>query len=75
MRITLLDSSGRVLLEKDYDSGPVPKGHSIVDQKLMERTDVVHQAICDVILRAAAEIHSSQQTQAAAAKWNQASCQ
>ena len=69
MRITLLDSTGRVLLEKDYDSGPVSKGRSIVGEKLVDRTDVlVHEAIYDLMLRAAGDIHVFQQTQAAAAK-------
>jgi hypothetical protein len=72
MRITLLDPIGRVLLEKDYDSGPVSKGRSIVGEKLVERTGVlVHQAIYDAMLRAAGDIHLFQQTQAAAAKANQ----
>lgn len=68
MRITLLDPIGRVLLEKDYDSGPVSNGRSIVSEKLVERTDVlVHEAIYDLMLRAAGDIHMFQQTQAAAA--------
>jgi hypothetical protein len=74
MRITLLDPIGRVLLEKDYDSGPVSKGRSIVSEKLVERTDVlVHEAIYDVMLRAAGDVRLFQQTQAAAAKANQTS--
>ena len=74
MRITLLDPGGRVLLEKDYDSGPVSRGRSIVGQKLVERTDVlVHEAIYDLMLRAAADVRVFQQTQAAAARANQTS--
>jgi hypothetical protein len=69
MRITLLDTTGRVLLEKDYDSGPVSNGHSIVGKNLVERTDVLaHAAVYDLMLRAAGDIHVFQQTQAAAAK-------
>lgn len=72
MRITLLDPSGRVLLEKDYDSGPVSEGRSVVGEKLVDRTDVlVHQAIYDLMLRAAGGIRMFQQTQAAAVRWNQ----
>jgi len=68
MRITVLDSTGRVLLEKDYDSGPVSKGHSIIGKHLVERTDVLaHEAVYDLMLRAAGDIHVFQQTQAAAA--------
>jgi hypothetical protein len=74
MRITLLDPIGRVLLEKDYDSGPISKGRSIVSKKLVGRTDVlVHEAIYDLMLRAARDVRLFQQTQAEAAKANQAS--
>ncbi len=74
MRITLLDPTGRVLLEKDYDSGPVSQGRSIVTEKLVERTDaLVHEAIYDLMLRAADDIHWFQQSQLAAAKANQTS--
>lgn len=72
MRITLLDPSGRVLLEKDYDSGPVSRGRSVVGDKLVARTGVlVHEAIYDDMLRAVGDIRLFQQTQAAAAKANQ----
>lgn len=74
MRITLLDPTGRVLLEKDYDSGVVSNGRSIVGQKLVGRTDVlVHEAIYDLMLRAARDIHLFQKTQAAAARANRTS--
>jgi hypothetical protein len=74
MRITLLDATGRVLLEKDYDSGPVSDGRSMVSQQLVRRTDeLVHQTIYDLMLRAAGDIHVFQQTQAAAAGANQPS--
>lgn len=71
MRITLLDPIGRVLLEKDYDSGPVSQGRAIVSEKLVQRTDVlVHEAIYDLMLRAAGDVRMFQQTQAATAKAN-----
>ena len=74
MRITLLDPTGRVLLEKDYDSGPVSEGRAIVGEKLVRRTDVlVHEAIYELMLRAAADVHMFQQTQEAAARANQTS--
>jgi hypothetical protein len=74
MRITLLDPIGRVLLEKDYDSGPVSQGRSIVGEKLVVRTDVlVHDAIYDLMMRAAGDIHVFQQTQGAVARSNQTS--
>jgi len=68
LRITLLDPTGRVLLEKDYDSGPVSNGRAIVSKNLVKRTDVLaHEAVYDLMLRAAGDIHLFQQTQAAAA--------
>jgi hypothetical protein len=74
MRITLLDPTGRVLLEKDYDSGPVGDGRTMVGEQLVERTDeLVHESIYDLMLRAAGDIHVFQQTQAAAARANQTS--
>jgi hypothetical protein len=76
MRITLLDvdASGRVLLEKDYDSGPVSKGRSMVSEQLVERTDeLTHEAIYELMLRAVRDIHMFQQTEAAAASMNQTS--
>jgi hypothetical protein len=74
MRITLLDPTGRVLLEKDYDSGPVSRGRSIVGEKLVTRTDVlVHEAVYETMLHAARDIRAFQQFQAAAAKANRAS--
>lgn len=74
MRITLLDPIGRVLLEKDYDSGPISRGRSLVSEKLVARTDeLVHEAIYDLMLRAAGDVRIFQQTQAAAARANQAS--
>jgi hypothetical protein len=73
VRITLLDPDGRVLLEKDYDSGPVSQGRSIVSDKLVERTGVlIHEAIYDAMLRAVDGVRLFQQTQAAAARANQA---
>lgn len=74
MRITLLDPVGNVLLEKEYDSGPVSKGPSIVGEKLVERTDMlVHEAIYELMLRVAGDIRVFQQTQATAAKANHSS--
>lgn len=74
MRISLLDPVGRVLLEKDYDSGPISNGRSIVGRKLVARTDVlVHEAIYELMLRAARDIGLFQRTQAAAARANRPS--
>lgn len=74
MRITLLDASGRVLLEKDYDSGPVSGHRAIVGNRLVDRTDaLIHEAIYDLMLRAAGDVHVFQETQAAAARANHTS--
>ncbi|HEY7888642.1 MAG TPA: hypothetical protein VIC29_10485 [Steroidobacteraceae bacterium] len=74
MRITLLDPIGRVLLEKDYDSGPASQGRSIVSQKLVGRTALLlHEAIYNLMLRAAGDIRMFQRTQSAAAQATQTS--
>lgn len=76
MRISLLDPSGSILFEKDYDSGPVSQGRSIVGRKLVQRTDVLlHEAIYDLMLRAADDVHVFQRTQAAVVKANKTSDQ
>jgi hypothetical protein len=74
MRISLLDPAGSILFEKDYDSGPVSKGRSFVGKKLVQRTDVLlHEAIYDLMLRAADDVHMFQRTEAAAVKANRTS--
>lgn len=71
LRLTLLDGSGRVRLEKDYDSGVVTSGRSLVSSKLVRRTELIaHEAIYELMLRAAADVHQYQQTEAAAAQRN-----
>ncbi len=69
LRITLLDETGRVLLEKDYDSGAVSGTRHLILNKVVDRTDkLTHQAIYDLMRRAAADVHSYQTTEAAAAR-------
>ena len=76
MRITLLDAAGRTLLEKDYDSGAVSNGASRVGKQLVERTDeLAHEAIYELMLRAARDINLFQKTQAAVESVNQTSDQ
>ncbi len=71
LRLTLLDASGRVRLEKDYDSGVVSGGRSFVSTKLVSRTErVAHEAIYQLMRRAALDVHQYQQTEAAAAQRN-----
>ena len=71
LRITLLDATGRVLLEKDYDSGVVSGSRHIISGKLVERTNkLAHEVMYDLMLRAAADAHLYQQTQARAATAN-----
>jgi hypothetical protein len=69
LRVTLLDSSGGVMLEKDYDSGTVTGSAHVVSGKLVERTNkLAHQVMYDLMRHAATDVHLFQQTQAAAEK-------
>ena len=69
LRITLLDQTGRVLLEKDYDSGAVSGTRHLILDKVVDRTDkLTHQAMYDLMRRAAADVLLYQKTEAAAAR-------
>jgi hypothetical protein len=71
LRINLLDATGSVMLEKDYDSGVVSGSRHIVSSKTVERTNkLAHEAMYDLMRRAAADVHFYQQTKAAAATAN-----
>ncbi len=71
LRITLLDATGRVMLEKDYDSGLVSGSRHVISGKLAERTNkLAHEALYDLMRRAAVDVRVYQQTQAATAKPN-----
>jgi hypothetical protein len=71
LRITLLDATGRVMLEKDYDSGVVSGDRHVVSGKVVERTNkLAHEVMYDLMRRAAADVHLYQKTQAAAAAAN-----
>jgi hypothetical protein len=66
LRITLLDATGRVLLEKDYDSGAVSGTRHMILDKLVDRTDkLTHEAIYELMRRAAADVGAYQRTEAA----------
>ncbi|MBV9913511.1 MAG: hypothetical protein JOZ93_13095 [Sinobacteraceae bacterium] len=69
LRVTLLDSTGGVMLEKDYDSGTVSGSPHVVSGKLVERTNkLAHQVMYELMRRAATDVHLFQQTQAAVEK-------
>ena len=71
LRINLLDGTGSVMLEKDYDSGVVSGSPHVISKKLVERTNrLAHEVMYDLMRRAAADVHVYQQTQAAAATAN-----
>jgi hypothetical protein len=71
MRVTLQDGEAMGMLEKDYDSGVVTGNNQVISGKLVEQTNkLTHRAIYDLMLRAAADVHEYQRTQAAAAKGN-----
>jgi hypothetical protein len=68
LRMTLLDATGKVVLEKDYDSGAVSGRPQKINSELVEVTnELAHRAMYDLMRRAAADTHLFQKTQKAAA--------
>jgi hypothetical protein len=62
MRMTLLDTAGKELYEKDYDSGVVSGSSYMISGKPVERVNkLAHEALYD-LQRAAADVHVYQQT-------------
>ena len=63
MRMTLLDSTGKDLLEKDYDSGVVSGSSYMISGKPVERVNkLAHEVMYDFIRRAASDVHVYQQS-------------
>ena len=63
LRINLLDATGSVMLEKDYDSGVVSGSRHMVSRKVVERTNkLAHRVIYDLMRHAAADVRDYQQT-------------
>jgi hypothetical protein len=64
LRITLLDDTGNTILEKDYDSGNRTGDRKLINRALVEQTNALaHRVIYELMRRAAADVHSYQQTQ------------
>lgn len=58
MRMTLLDSTGKDLLEKDYDSGVVSGSSYMISGKPVERVNkLAHEVMYDLMRRAASDVH------------------
>jgi hypothetical protein len=65
MRVTLLDSTGKDLLEKDYDSGVVSGSSYMISGKPVERVNkLAHEVIYDLMRRAASDVHVYQMSHA-----------
>jgi hypothetical protein len=63
MRVSLLDSTGKDLLEKDYDSGVVSGSSYMFSGKPVERVNkLAHEVIYDLMRRAASDVHVYQQS-------------
>jgi hypothetical protein len=63
MRMTVLDSTGKDLLEKNYDSGVVSGSSYMISGKPVERVNkLAHEAMYDLMRRAAADVHVYQQS-------------
>lgn len=71
LRVTLLDPAGSTLLEKGYDSGVVSGSSYMMSGKPVERVNkLAHEAIYDLMRRAAADVHVYQQAQSPARTGN-----
>lgn len=65
LRVSVLDGSGKILLEKDYASGVVEGKSYMLSGKPNERINqLAHQAIHALLLQAAADVRSFQRTRA-----------
>ena len=63
MRMTLLDGTGKELLENDYDSGVVPGSSYMMSGKPVERVNkLAHEVMYDLMRRAASDVHAYQQS-------------
>jgi hypothetical protein len=68
IRMTLLDTAGRELLAKDYDSGVVSGESYMMSGKPAERINkLAHEVMYDQMRRAAADVHAYQQAHPPAA--------
>jgi hypothetical protein len=64
MRMTLLDSTAKDLLEKDYDSGVVSGSSYMISGQPVERVNkLAHEVMYD-LMRAASDVHVFQQSHA-----------
>jgi hypothetical protein len=62
MRMTVLDSAGKDLLEKDYDSGVVSGSSYMFSGKPVERVNkLAHEQLYELMRRAASDVHVYQQ--------------
>lgn len=63
MRMTLLDSTGKDLHEKDYDSGVVSGSSYMISGRPVERVNkLAHEVVYDLMCRAASDVHVYQQS-------------
>jgi hypothetical protein len=63
LRVTLLDDAGQTALEKTYDSGVVEGSSYMISGKPHERvSQILHQVLYDLMLKAAADIRAYQST-------------
>ena len=58
LRMSLLDATGKDLLEKDYDSGVVSGSSYMISGKPAERVNkLAHETLYDLMRRAASDVH------------------
>lgn len=67
IRMSILDATGKSVLEKDYDSGVVSGRSHMISGSPMERINhLAHETMYELMRRAASDVHVFQQSRPAA---------
>lgn len=67
LRMSVLDETGRVALEKEYDSGTIEGSSYMISGSPYERISrLLHESMQDLMIRAVADVHAFQRSRAAA---------
>lgn len=70
IRMTILDASGKVAVEKDYDSGVVSGASYMFSGSPTERINhLAHETLYDLMIRAADDVHVYQQALSPKTAW------
>lgn len=67
LRMSVLDETGRVALEKEYDSGTIEGSSYMISGSPYERISrLLHEGMQDLMIRAVADVHAFQRSRTAA---------